>query len=883
MTLDELKIIISAQTSGLTKEMNKVKKELSSLNSHTDKVLGSIKSGFKKLAVFVGALGIGKAIKDSFKEAYQVEAQINNMTRTLGENMVQFQNWVKNQAAGYGIAEAQAYKYGNTLSLLLGSYMNDTKQVASATTQLLEGAAIVASRTGLSIEDSLAKITSGIRGETEAIEDLGINVKTSAIEQSAIYQQLAGGAPWNQLSAEAQGYIRTMYILEQISIRYGNTMAGGVATQMMIFQAALSNLRTTLGQAFLPIANVILPFLTNFINRLRVAIMYVIAFMNVLFGVGKGAKDSMAKMDASAKSVAASIGGMSTGAGNTAKNLGKAATAARKLKGALQGFDEINLLNMPEPTPSSGAGAGAGGSVSIPAMDIPEWDDGGFTEGIEEFNAQMDEIQVKVEAFVSKIKTWLPIIAGLVAVFAGLWTLVNWGAVTGALANLAEKLAPLAADGFLNRIKMGLSNMFVGLSQAASAPLAVIAAVIALIVAIGFALVELWKTNEEFRNKVKETWDNIKMVLYTVWESFIKPIFENIRDVALAVWEKGLKPLWKKFVFLVGEIAKFMLDIWNAMAPVLAWVIETFGPGIVATVNQLVKWFGDAFILISDILGAFLEYVGNIIKGVRKIFEGIIDFIVGVFTGDWDRAMDGITKIFEGVKMWFDATVQYIKDIFGSIITFLKNTFITGWKTAWNTTKTTFKNIWNGVKEWFTGVFSGAWEAIKRVFSGVGTFFGGIWNTIKSKFTNIGSKIGNAVSGAFKSSINSVFSIIERTVNGFIRMINGAIKIINKIPGVNIGRVSEVKIPRLAKGGIVDSGQLFIAGEAGKEVIMPLENNTGWITQLAQQINAVNGNNAVSDRPLEVVLQVGTTEFGRIVVNSINSLTRQEGKLGIIV
>ena len=84
--------------------------------------------------------------------------------------------------------------------------------------------------------------------------------------------------------------------------------------------------------------------------------------------------------------------------------------------------------------------------------------------------------------------------------------------------------------------------------------------------------------------------------------------------------------------------------------------------------------------------------------------------------------------------------------------------------------------------------------------------------------------------------INGVISMIENTINSAIRIINGAIGLINKIPAVSVGYVSSLRLPRLAKGGIVDSPTLAEVGEDGKEAIIPLENNKGWIKELAAEL-----------------------------------------------
>lgn len=111
-----------------------------------------------------------------------------------------------------------------------------------------------------------------------------------------------------------------------------------------------------------------------------------------------------------------------------------------------------------------------------------------------------------------------------------------------------------------------------------------------------------------------------------------------------------------------------------------------------------------------------------------------------------------------------------------------------------------------------------------------------MWDTIKSTFSNLGSSLSDAIGGAVKSGLNGVLSMIERTINNGISLINGAIGLINALPGVNVGTIGELSLPRLAKGGIVDNATTAIIGEDGREAVIPLEHNTKWIDVMASKL-----------------------------------------------
>ena len=122
-----------------------------------------------------------------------------------------------------------------------------------------------------------------------------------------------------------------------------------------------------------------------------------------------------------------------------------------------------------------------------------------------------------------------------------------------------------------------------------------------------------------------------------------------------------------------------------------------------------------------------------------------------------------------------------------------------------------------------------------------------------SIFTGVGTSIGNAIGGSVKGVVNSILGFAENNINGFIRAINAAVDTINRIPGVHIGRLGLLNIPRLATGGIISQPTVAMVGEAGAEAVMPLENNTQWIDKLASKLD--RGSSRPSDNGLEVTNQ----------------------------
>lgn len=200
--------------------------------------------------------------------------------------------------------------------------------------------------------------------------------------------------------------------------------------------------------------------------------------------------------------------------------------------------------------------------------------------------------------------------------------------------------------------------------------------------------------------------------------------------------------------------------------------------------------------------------------------------------------------LWNGIKKVFSTVVDWIKENWVAMLLFLVNPLAGVFKYCYDHFEG-FRNFVNNMVNSVKKAFTGAWEHIKNTFSKIGSFFSGIWSSIKGTFTRLGTSIGNAISGAVKSGINGIIGMIEKRINSAINLINGAIGIINKIPKVNIKKISALKMPRLETGGVLEKGQVGLLEGNGAEAVVPLERNKKWISKVAEDMDSVQGGSDV--------------------------------------
>jgi len=275
------------------------------------------------------------------QRAVKFEADLGRLNMQLKGGARDFMDW----AQSLGFARETAASMGATYATLLSSFIEGQEDLNNATKLLVQTTRVVASATGRSIEDVMERMRSGLLGNTEAIEDLGIFVNVSMIESTKAFRRFAGDKSWEQLDFQMQQQIRLAAILEQAYDRYGDQLQDNVMTKQELLMEQLKDIKLNLSQAFLPIWDAVLPALTELASSLAYVTEQIARFTYWLRGWDYDERTR--GLDQYGDVIK-----------DTGDNFDDMADSAAKARSELAAFDRLNLLGFGK----VGDGVSGGGS-----------------------------------------------------------------------------------------------------------------------------------------------------------------------------------------------------------------------------------------------------------------------------------------------------------------------------------------------------------------------------------------------------------------------------------------------------------------------------------------------------------------------------------------
>lgn len=592
---------------------------------------------------------------------------------------------------------------------------------------------------------------------------LGIIFGSDAIRSASLLAQNAG-ENWDEMS-------------EKIS-RSG-TAAEVAAAMYGPFRKALEGLLNNLSQTGLDIGAILLPPLTDLLKSLT------------------GLVQAFNSLDGPVKNVAIGLGLVAASIGPTLLGLGLMLKTGRFMRETYQ--DLAKVMTLFKATAVGSATTTAAAWVAAPFKIAAAW----------------TAAKVKV---VGSFMAMQAASAASAAKTGAIW--VAQAALT------AARFVPVLTSITAGFIQLGVQALLTGARMAAAwllalGPIGIAIAVIGTIAALIIA-----------------NWDKVK--------GFILPVFKAIGDAAVGFVE-GVVKVFNNVVSFFKEWGPTILAVMFWPFALVLGLIFTHKEAIIKILTDLGKTIGDIF---NGIATFFTNVWNGIVTAAKIIWDGLVAYfqfwitvysaiftgIVTFFTNLWTGVVTVTTTIWNGIVTFFTEIWLKIVEIFTPVVEWFAQVFSDAWTgitAIWDGVVGYFQGIWDGIVDiynvvatFFGGVFKGAWDGIVKAFNGVVGFFRGIWDQIVKIFQSVGSAIGNAVVGTVKNAINGVLTFAVNAINTFIGAINGAIDIINAIPGVKIPKIGKLGIPRLAEGGIAlprPGGMLAQIAEGGQaEAVIPL-------------------------------------------------------------
>lgn len=302
------------------------------------------------------------------------------------------------------------------------------------------------------------------------------------------------------------------------------------------------------------------------------------------------------------------------------------------------------------------------------------------------------------------------------------------------------------------------------------------------------------KINEIYTTYISPFFENLSIGMSDTfgkflefWNTYIVPFLDNMAIGFSQLWSEHLSPLMDKVGGLIGSIVQAIQALWNGvLKPLIDWVIQNVLP-------KLVPVFESLWNTIKTVFG----YIADAVSGVIDFFKGLIDFVVGVFTGDWNKAWEGIKTAFSGIWNAIKGIVQAVWSAIKGIIETVINVIKTIITTVFNAIKAIFTNIWNGIKTFITNIWNGIKSVISIVIESIKNTITNVFNTIKNTISNIFNSIKTTASNIWENIknniVNAVTNIKNGIVNAFQTAYNRITSIFNNIASFFSGIWNKVK------------------------------------------------------------------------------------------
>lgn len=771
MALRDLSVRINADTNGFQRGLKQVQAG----------VKGFSKSMLAMSGVAAGLAGAIALAQKSFNNFLSLQSSITRVNDMFKDSAKYVKYFAETTAQSLGMSESVAYQYASTYGNIFKNLTKDSQENAKLTIAMLKASAVIASKTSFSMDTVMDKLRSGIMGATQAIDDLGVNVKIKMLEMTDAFKRISNGRSWDKLTFEEQQQIRMLGILEQAHKTYGDTVQKGGVYSMSLMKGAFKDLTTYAGAFIYSALKPLIGLLTQLAFRATSALKSLAA----LFGL----EVDLSGMDG--------VGEATGGIVDDVENLNEGLDKTKKKMQKLAGFDQINLLPSDSGTDStgtSGTSSGAGGSV-FDSLAMPEFEDNGFSKGLDGMRDKVEKLKKTFIEFGKKVKeAWKTLKENAIEPTAKAFSTSFMGLVDKAKGRWGELKGEFADTKVWDDL-MVVWNL----------------------------MTKVWGWWGE---KVAEVWGfvaGLGMDLSFNKLTFVLKQLEDAIGLVADLIRGDFSGAWEHFKnLMISNKIELVKDNLNTLkekaTEVGAWLAEKFSNAYNAIKEKTKTWWND------HVAPWFTkEKWDNLLATIGEA----MGIAIGKFIAFW--VVDVPAWWSDKVAPWF--TKKKWQDLF--------NNFVEAFKTKFNEFKESFtqkvSDWWeNTVKPWFT----------------------------KEKWQELGTNMKEGIIGGFKAVVYKIVDIINSVKTSVSSFINGIIDGYNKVAGITPGlktlppfSIPPTKYPQLATGAIATGPTIAMIGEAGKEAVLPLENNTGWMDTLAKKISGSGRETTVH---LSVYLDDGT-------------------------
>lgn len=676
--IGNISLNLGVNTSGFKKQMNGIGKLAQGMTGTFTKLGGVVAAALSVAAVTKFA----KACLELGSDLAEVQ---NVVDVTFGEMSGAVNKWAKEAMTSYGLSEKVAKDYMGQLGAMSKAFGNSTEEAYKQASALAGLAGDVASFYNLTTDEAFTKLKAVYTGETEALKSLGVVMTQTALDEYAM--QKGFGKTTDKMSEQEKVALRLAFVQDRLASASGDfaRTSDGWANQTRMLSLRFDALKASIGQGLIVALLPAIRMLNQLVAWLQVAADEFSNFMQAIFGVTGGSSGTSSMVET-----------LASGSGVLASNMGDAAYSAKSIKKSLAGFDQLNILS----SDSSGGGAGGSGDVGGGGMGGSIGSSGSVDPGITAGAAAAE----KLKTFLGEIKVKLVEIANITGL-TGLWSdfLAGVGTAKQGIDTLFATLSGAITANMPNLVAFatGVYNAFIGVSQNISgiwgsmwltltsnfklwieenktSLTEFFSSFISVFTNAGILIYGIIKNifddvSKWWHEKGQPVYDGILKAIGDIWKWLldiynivILPVIKKIVDACGSLWRNTLRPLWQNLLGAISDIGDLVLVLWDKyLKPIVDWVIKTFGPRIAEVFKRVVGIVKDAF-----------SSIGGFVNGVITALRGLIQFFTGVFSGDWEKAWEGITAIFtgawevlkNGIGFFLNPLISYFEFFINSII-----------------------------------------------------------------------------------------------------------------------------------------------------------------------------------------------------------------------